>query len=280
MEGRFDNPQSVPPEWLWALDGVRPEQLSEESSPSDSEFAPGAADWARSPSAERLRERLERHDAQMTSALHDVPVPSGLDQRVLTVIQQELATQPLKQKHDNYADTSTARPRSRMTRRAAWIGLAAAIAGAAFVAVQLLSTKKSEFTPTSLMEAAIARFVAESNQPLANHDLKDAPPAFPISGDIMAQAARWRWIDDPWLGRRGVAYDVSVGDGAVRATLFVMQGSIDGLIESPPPNPSYPPTQGSCAAAWQSGGLVYVLVVQGKEAEYQRFLRHPGGPIA
>jgi hypothetical protein len=276
MEERFDSLESVPPEWLWAIDGLR----AGEELPADVELPKAGADWANGPAGERLRQRLARHDAQVASALQAALVPSGLSERVLAAVQQELAARPRASSIQTHA--SADHRERRMTRRAAWAGMAAAVAATVFVAVQFFSPKKSEFTPASLMEAAIARFAAERNEPPDSQDSKTTEPPhdLPISSEILVESARWRWIDDPWLGRRGVAYDVTVGDEAVRATLYVMEGEMEGLISAPPPMPSYPPTQGACAAAWQSGGLVYVLVVEGKEAEYQRFLRHPGGPIA
>jgi len=273
MEERFESLESVPPEWLWALDGLRPG----DALPADAELPMAAMDWAIGSAGERLRERLARHDAEVASVLHAAPIPSGLSERVLAGVQEELAARPLASASQTHASADHRGP--RITRRAAWVGLAATVAAAVYLAVQFFSPKEPQFTPASLMEAAIARFAAERNSPVVNHE-NDPPRGFPISADIIDQGARWRWIDDPWLGRRGVAYDVTIGDGAVRATLYVMEGSIEGLILAPPPTPSYPPTQDACAGAWQSGGLVYVLVVEGNEAEYQRFLRHPGGPIA
>lgn len=274
MEVRFDSLESVPPEWLWALDGLRPG----DALPADAELPMAATDWAIGSAGERLRERLARHDAEVASVLHAAPIPSGLSERVLAGVQEELAARPRASSIQTHDSADHRAP--RMTRRAALAGLAVAVAAAVLLAVQFLMPRKSEFTPTSLMEAAIARFAAERNGPIVNHEENAPPRGFPISPEIIVDSAGWRWIDDPWLGRRGVAYDVTIGDGAVRATLYVMEGSIEGLILAPPPTPTYPPTQGACAAAWQSGGLVYVLVVEGKEAEYQRFLRHPGGPIA
>jgi hypothetical protein len=147
------------------------------------------------------------------------------------------------------------------------------------VAVRFLSPGPPDISPAELMEAAIGRFNAESNAPPAKHVLESAPSGFPLSDEIAFHEAWWRRLDDPMLGRRGAAYDLAIGQ-AFRATLYVMEGSIEGLITAPPATPTYPPTQGACAAAWQSGGLVYVLVVKGGAAEYQRFLRRPGGPIA
>jgi hypothetical protein len=265
MDDRIQNPDPVSPESYWALDAMR----HGDALPS----VPGFDDAA----ARRLCDQVSLHDAQVVTALHDVPVPGGLAARILTGVQAELAATPQKSEASNRAGI---KQNNRFSRRAALIASGAAVAAAVLIAVRVFSPQRPEVTPSELMETAIGRFNAERNARLANHDMKSAPSAFPVSDEVVFHEARWRWIDDPMLGRRGVAHDLAVGQGAFRATLYVMEGSIDGLITAPPPTPTYPPTQGACAAAWQSGGLVYVLVVEGGSDEYQRFIRRPGGPIA
>ena len=265
MDDRFQNPEPISSESYWALDALRHGDVL----PS----VPGFDEAA----AQRLRDRVARHDAQVVTALHDVPVPGGLAARILADVQAELAARPQKSEASREAGT---KHNQRFSRRAAFIAGGAAVAAAVLIAVQFLSPRRREITPSELMEAAIGRFNAERNVPLANPDMKSAPRAFAVSDEVVFHEARWRWIDDPMLGRRGVAHDLAIEQGAFRATLYVMEGSIEGLITAPPPTPTYPPTQGACAAAWQSGGLVYVLVVEGGANEYQRFLRRPGGPIA
>ena len=265
MDNRFQNSEPISPESYWALDALRPG----DALPSLPELDDAAA--------QRLRDRVTRHDVQVATALHNVPVPDGLAARLLADVQSELATMP--QQSETSRDIGIGR-RRRISRRAALIGGGATVAAAVLVAVRFLSPGPPDITPAELMEAAIGRFNAESNSPLANRSLESAPSAFPLNDEIAFLDARWRRLDDPILGRRGAAYDLAIGQGAFRATLYVMEGSIDGLITAPPGTPTYPPTQGACAAAWQSGGLVYVLVVKGGSAEYQRFLRRPGGPIA
>jgi hypothetical protein len=265
MDQRIELPDSVPPEALWAVDGLRAaDELPE---------VPGLA----ANEVQQLRERLSRHDDRVTAALHEVELPGGLAARLLESVRSELAVQPQQL---DVACPSVANGGRRLSRRAVLVGVGLALAAALLVAVGVFSPSRPQYTPAELMESTIGRYNAERSSPPANQELETSPREFPLSEDVAFHEARWRWFDEALLGGRGVAYDLSIGNGAFRGALYVMEGSVEGLITSAPPAPTYPPTQGACAAAWQSGGLVYVLVVEGGGGEYQRFLRRPGGAIA
>jgi len=75
----------------------------------------------------------------------------------------------------------------------------------------------------------------------------------------------------------GVAYDLT-GPNGRRATLYAIKVKVEGQLgESPPMRPAV--TQGVAVSAWQSGQVVYVLVVDGGTQEYRHFLRRLGGPL-
>ena len=110
-----------------------------------------------------------------------------------------------------------------------------------------------------------------------NWPLCVAPPGdFPISPDIARfTKVRWRKVES-FLEGGAVAYDLPSRGG--RATLYVTNCTIAGLPPFPPPLPSLS-TGGNSAAAWQSDGLLYVLVVQGDAQTYADYLDHSHGPL-
>ena len=88
---------------------------------------------------------------------------------------------------------------------------------------------------------------------------------------------RWQKVDS-FLGCRAVAFDMST-PGGTRATLYVVKRSVSGLPTEPPLRPTLR-TGGRSTAAWQSGPLLYVLVVEGEARGYKRLLNLPRGPVA
>ena len=82
-----------------------------------------------------------------------------------------------------------------------------------------------------------------------------------------------------FLGCDGVAYDMTNRLGT-EATLYVVKCDgvvVPGLPSAPPSYRNTHGTQGCRSAAWQSGGLLYVLVVAGSEKRtYESFLPIPG----
>jgi len=107
---------------------------------------------------------------------------------------------------------------------------------------------------------------------------------YPLSTAITAGGTtRMRTLSD-FLGRSGVAYDMS--RGRARATLYVVD--LRASRDAPPVEPALPKapsatpefdTGGHCVAVWQATGLLYVLVVDGGPREYQHFVP-PAGRIA
>jgi hypothetical protein len=97
------------------------------------------------------------------------------------------------------------------------------------------------------------------------------PVAYPMSADIVPlQNIRWRYVTN-YLGGPAVAYDLPARGG--RATLYVIPRNVPGLPSIPPSPLS---TGGMSAAAWQTGGMLYVLVVEGDTGKFSRYFDQPG----
>ena len=89
-----------------------------------------------------------------------------------------------------------------------------------------------------------------------------------------AEPGGGRWTE--FLGRRGVVYDLP-GPAGTDAALYVVETeAVEGFGAAPAWQPFT--TAGCCASAWQEGGLLYVLVVQGDAATYRAYLEPPARP--
>lgn len=99
---------------------------------------------------------------------------------------------------------------------------------------------------------------------------------YAIPASVSARGARrWKFVSG-FVGRKGVAYDLSL-PGRAAGTLYVvplnsaLSQAISGLRRSPG-RPRL--TGGRATAAWTDGERLFVLVVRGGEREYQSFLRN------
>ena len=85
-----------------------------------------------------------------------------------------------------------------------------------------------------------------------------------------------QWRVDQFGGRRAVAYDLPL-EGGRRATLYVLRGRAE-RVPNAPPRQSQLQTRNLSVAAWQSGELIYVLVVDGGERAYRALLESTARP--
>lgn len=246
--------------------------------PSDPVFGPLAGELAAGGELAAVHERLGRLDRVLGQVFADVPVPEGLAERIL----DRLARSPV----DRVADAAAAAEplasvRPRASRRRFLSGVAAAIGCSAVAIVAFVMLRPQAITEAAILEEAVADFdaaVVHLAEPVPA-----VPPAFlrnhPPSPDVVqSPGMRWRRLDD-FLGRSGVAYELSGWAGA-RATLYVVEHAqaVDTLGNAPPLKPQWT-TGGRAAAAWQADGLLYVLVVEGDGRTYDALLNR-GRPLA
>jgi hypothetical protein len=197
-------------------------------------------------------------DACLTQAFRDVSVPDGLAERLL-------------------AGLAVKQPRRRRRWLAA-VGGVLTTAAAILIAIWLGTPAEQPLTGSAICDDAIRLFGEPADHPAHLLAKQSAPSSFPFSPHVLCVSqASWRRVDD-FLGGQGVAYDLP-GPGTVRATLYVVAlGNVAGLDSRPTKDPS--DTAGCCAAAWQEGQLLYVLVVQGDKSTYQGYLNLPRSPVA
>lgn len=279
---------------LAALDACR----LGESTLDDPALVDAARRLATDASARQLQSRVRDADRRLHAALHDVQPPAGLADRVLA----RLAAQAGQADADNtdvrVTDTddavrpaapspaatppSTDRGPTRWRRRAFLGGGVAAVAAAVMLAIQFWPEPPQPWSAEQVLDAAIALYARVDRT--TGHPLAEAPSSYPPSRDLveLPPHSRWRRVDDALAGGDAVVYDIELAPRGPRAMLAVVSpgAAVTGLPDYPPPQPATPTTQGVCAAAWQEGDLVYVLVVEGGPREYERFLRTNRGPFA
>jgi hypothetical protein len=268
-------------ELLKALDARRPSSLDDELP----EMAALAERLKNDEQAQSLAERFSRLDARIGAAMHQAPIPAGLQQRLL----ERLARQPLADQEDSQEDstadeaidpdgpTTIAPPPARRSRRTFLLTVGALAAVAASVAIAVLLHQPVEpISADRLVQSAIDYFVENDSAPVEGEPLDEAPADFPAPRDKVnvPPTARWRTLGALLGDGQMIAYDLTTeARHRFRATLYVLRIETADL---PTTIPSFPAleTRGVAASAWQEGPLAYVLVVRGGRNEYRGMLKN------
>jgi hypothetical protein len=154
----------------------------------------------------------------------------------------------------------------------------AAAAAAVFVAVRFWPGPSPTISRDRLLDSALRCFNDDMTV-AAGRPLAEAPEHLPPSEDVVLPSrSRWRWLESGVENADTVAYDLAPMPNGGRATLYALKANVRGLPDFPPPDPALS-TQGTCAAAWQVGDVVYVLVVEGDPRTYRRLLKQDGGTL-
>ncbi|HEY1785223.1 MAG TPA: hypothetical protein VGG30_06720 [Pirellulales bacterium] len=233
----------------------------------------------------QLRSRydaLQRLDARLVEAFAAVPVPAGLAARLIAGVQNNAglleapapSTAPLvvAAPAPQTIPLSASPARRAIPRRRVLAALAASL----LVATGLWAAFRGPSAPAAgeVTTEAAEWFagLADQWQPIA-----EAPAKLPLPAAIVGNPRGWQTVSKA-VARRGVVYSLAQGPKA-RAVLFVLSARRPGLPAAPPLAPQST-TGGLTISAWQSQGLVYVLVVEGDERAYRRFLQPGRQPLA
>jgi len=256
---------------------------------ADPDLAYLAAYLAANPELDEIYERLQRLDAAVVKAFGDVPVPEGLAERILDRLKQAgvqpasvtpLETLPGDESVPLGEPVASVPQKQAVSRRRLLIGGAGLVLAGSLLLAVVLQGDRTVYTEALVQEMAIRFFDAESSIAGDGRLMVESPPPreFPISPQVLKHSQiRWRAVGQ-FLGQAGVAYDLTRPNGA-RATLYVIRKTVAGTPAIPPPQPALT-THNRSVAAWQSGSLLYVLVVEGNSRTYRSYLDLPRGPVA
>jgi hypothetical protein len=152
----------------------------------------------------------------------------------------------------------------------------AALAASILAATGLWTAFRSPAAPAS---GEVTTEAAVWFERLADHwlPIAEAPANLPLPSAIVGNPRGWQALSKT-VARRGVVYSLAEGAKS-RAVLFVLSAKRPGLPGAAPLTPQSA-TGGLTISAWQSQGLVYVLVVEGDERAYRRFLNPGRQPLA
>lgn len=220
-------------------------------------------------------------DACLTRTFRDVAVPEGLAERLLAGLAVDSpdggADLPVCRTHRSLSGRQECLPHYRR-----WLLLAGGLAAAAaaiILAVWLGGRGGESISEESARNEAIRLFDADAGQPGSALPAANATTDYPISSYVRSfPAPTWRHVRD-FLGCSGVVYNLSVQPGARAALYVVACDNAAGLDPSPAKDGFRSASSRCCASAWQENGLLYVLVVEGEQSNYQQYLNPPSSPV-
>lgn len=275
---------SLDARWLSAMDACRHDHPEDLEQP---ELASLAEHLAADATARSNHDRLRKLDARLEQALHDVPLPEGLAERLAAALAEPATSVVTAGTTHVVCDPDLdvdkqcpSRQREAFDRR--WVLAALATAASLFLIVWF-GWPSSQFTPERVLAAGQQFYLDDAGRDLGRLMTEVSPPrSFPPSSAVLVRPAATRWREiEGLLGRRGVAYDLA-GARGTSATLYVV--SLQGTPKSPrivgnlPSAPRQQPASsgGLPAEAWVENGRLYVLVVNGSQHDYREFLRGAG----
>jgi hypothetical protein len=232
----------------------------------DEALAPAAERIAADSTARRYFEHVQRTDARLNIAFHDVPVPAGLAERLLAAVESASPAVAVGQREPQSGDREL-RPATSSRRRALQLAIAASL----FAVIGGGLTLLSQLAPYSNQQCLSAAAQAGAQlKPDRWQNIRTTPapadrqPRTRLSGAIKS------WQPASLLGdNQAVAYRFTNG-----AMLLVCRPgkSVAGLPLAPPAVPQQKAQQssGMHVGMWSSDGLVHVLMISGPVEEYRR----------
>jgi hypothetical protein len=262
---------------------------------SDDLHDPDLADLAQAvhgDDAARTRyESVQKLDAAIQSAFHDVPVPADLEQRLLasggaSVLNTAAAgrTEPGDDASGpvDVVKSGAALPvparasRTGPSRRHVfrWAAIGGSVAAAVLVAGAVWAIVGLWPQPPQSLDALVQtalKWTDESRLHSWEQDLSQAPlQAYPLEAALRAQPLRWQRLVVE--GETIVAYDLSP-PGQPMAAQFTLRTTRTHSVPSAMPSTPLSNTGGFCVGACQRNGVLYVLVIEGDASRYRQFVR-------
>lgn len=258
--------------WKEQLDACRPGH-EDWQLPELSELATARAT---NPVVARIADRSHAWDEVVGSAMRDVPVPTGLESRLLAALQVPAPPAPPVEASDSSVTatpsattTIAGRPQPvppvRRTNRRLWLVTAGVCAASLLVGLLVALPRPAPWNSAGDVVVHFQRWL-----PLVapEHWRRNQWPTqrLPIPGDPYA----WQSLAGTWTSLPADCYDLA--PPGPRAFLFVCQVPEPANLPSQLPRTATPSGDGWSLGAWRdTTGNVFVLAVEGSQARYSRF---------
>jgi hypothetical protein len=253
----------------------------------DELLAPLIDALAADPRKRALLESVQQFDAAIIDVMEDVPLPPGLQERLLESLATAEAARALEAQStiDYIVDEQSTSPSlaspadwpgpKTSRRKMLWSALAATAAGIG--GVSLVASRywlAPDLTQARVLDETIAFYGQDVPEDLQT---TPPPPSLPFSKAVSRNVRYmgWRRVNN-FLGRanlNGVAFELS--QNGTEATLYVVPATIASLKSWPLSRPDAT-TAGRSMSVWQGRGVMYVLVVDGGPGAYRGFIRQSG----
>jgi hypothetical protein len=211
--------------------------------------------------------RSDRFDRAVSTAMHDVPLPAGLLER----LESRLAAADVKDV-ESTGEVALPPAPARSSRRKI---LVAALSLAALVLIALGAMfwpRPGRHITNHELASLSAEWFHQQVPPSAWQSLKSAPAAYDPPREVAAKTAAWRPFSSS-DGHRGVVFDLTSRTGR-RANLFVIASPHQYDVQNLPYT-KLDPSGGIAVAAWQRGGRLYVVVIDKDGQGLDDFIRTP-----
>lgn len=233
------------------------------------------------PEVKRRAEIIQRHDRTVHSAMHDVPVPVGLAERLLAALPQSEPTTEVLSPAPPVIEEPVSLPphsgRPNRMRRRAWIAAVAGLAAVAVLAVtfwRIGPSDSGEVSQDELVQMVAdweddpALMNSESWEPVAGSNGWSSHPL--NASDLRGTASRAIGVVKRDGGLLLVVYDLTLTNGKSARLYVAHTGRTFGV--SPTPGSFLRGLTGRRQAiAWQRDEHLYVVVVDEQEGPVNQF---------
>ena len=233
------------------------------------------------PGIRELYDRTQQSDAVIVNAFRNVPVPEGLEARLLEAVREADHGKSLDQRpsprsiRPSGVDTAEAGCTFPRRRGRKWFRTAISLTAMAMtllITVAYLNRSRPEPIPSDQLRAEVSAWRDLVVRYGWREDIDSATSRNrPLDADIVAMPGRWCQIETRYDSATMV-YDLA-SPGAEFACVYCMHirtGNSD--LPTTPPLTPHRPTGRISIGVWRHGDMVYVLAVEGDSDRYSEFL--------
>lgn len=246
----------------------------------------------RDPAVRETFGRYQQLDAAIGKAFHQVPVPLGLEARLLAAVAQndpdlgvdtELSPSRKSGAHrllekvisTDAPQHAAVSPRPIVGKRGwRWlvIGSSAAVVFVVAAYATVIALRPAEPISIDEVVADALNWTRLSQDQEWNRDLPSAPQEkYPLDHSVLGTAQQWQRIATDF-DRRAVVYDLTP-PGKSRVLQFAVRTNAEFALPAVLPMTPHSTTEGLCIGVCYRDGVLYVLVVEGDEHRYRSFVK-------